>query len=31
MTTGQEVPDDIEIASQERLSRLILKLDEVHA
>jgi flagellar biosynthesis protein FlhF len=31
LTTGQEVPDDLEVASQDRLSRLILKLDEIHA
>ena len=29
ITTGQEVPDDIEIATQERLARLILHLDHV--
>jgi flagellar biosynthesis protein FlhF len=29
ITTGQEVPDDIEVATQERLARLILKLDKV--
>lgn len=31
LTTGQEVPDDIEVATTERLSRLILQLDKVGA
>jgi flagellar biosynthesis protein FlhF len=30
LTIGQEVPDDIELATQGRLSRLILGLDKVH-
>lgn len=30
ITVGQEVPDDIEVASTKRLSRLILNLDKVH-
>lgn len=30
LTTGQEVPDDIEVATAKRLSRLILNLDKVH-
>jgi flagellar biosynthesis protein FlhF len=29
ITTGQEVPDDIEVVTQERLARLILHLDKV--
>jgi flagellar biosynthesis protein FlhF len=29
ITTGQEVPDDIEVVSQERLARLILHLDKI--
>ncbi|MBF0245301.1 MAG: flagellar biosynthesis protein FlhF [Planctomycetes bacterium] len=31
LTTGQEVPEDIEVASGRRLSRLILGLDQIHA
>jgi flagellar biosynthesis protein FlhF len=31
LATGQEVPDDIEVASQKRLSRLILNLDRIDA
>ena len=30
ITTGQEVPDDIEIATRKRLSRLILNLDKFY-
>jgi flagellar biosynthesis protein FlhF len=30
LTIGQEVPDDIELATQRRLSRLILGLDKIH-
>jgi|SaaInlStandDraft_1057018.scaffolds.fasta_scaffold31033_2 flagellar biosynthesis protein FlhF len=30
LTVGQEVPDDIELATQKRLSRLILGLDKIH-
>lgn len=29
ITTGQEVPDDIEVATRDRLARLILHLDKV--
>ncbi|MBF0198262.1 MAG: flagellar biosynthesis protein FlhF [Planctomycetes bacterium] len=29
LTVGQEVPDDIEVASADRLSRLILNLDKI--
>ena len=31
LATGQEVPDDIEVATQKRLSRLILNLDKIDA